>query len=111
MVMELAWRLGADLDAPGMLERYERAARESGRSIALWQLAYNEEDLRGWSAAGSEVWVPYGAELLSRFVAPDDEGRSGVVWDRTRGAYDDALARLDSGLGRTAGVDAVRHRR
>ncbi|KGN40325.1 HNH endonuclease signature motif containing protein [Knoellia aerolata] len=45
------------------------------------------------------------------WVATDDQGRSGVVWDRTRGAYDDALARLDSGLGRAAGDDAARHRR
>ncbi|MFW5470517.1 DUF222 domain-containing protein, partial [Knoellia sp. CPCC 206435] len=34
------------------------------------------------------------------WVAADNDGRSHVVWDRTRGAYDTALARLDSGQGR-----------
>lgn len=34
------------------------------------------------------------------WIEPDTDGRTHVTWDRTRGAYDDALARLDSGLGR-----------
>lgn len=66
MAMEVSWRLGTDLGVAGMFERFEKAARESERSIALWQLAYNEENLEGWSAVGNDVWVPYGGELLSR---------------------------------------------
>lgn len=36
------------------------------------------------------------------WVETDPNGRHHVVWDRTRGAYDDALARLDAGQGRGA---------
>ena len=67
MAMAISSRLGNDLDIPGMYDRFEQAARSSGKSISLWQLAYNEENLKGWAAAGTDVWVPYGAELLSRF--------------------------------------------
>ncbi|KGN40248.1 HNH endonuclease [Knoellia aerolata DSM 18566] len=40
----------------------------------------------------------------------DHHGGEQVVWDRTRGAYDHALARLDSGLDRASGDD-THHRR
>jgi tetratricopeptide (TPR) repeat protein len=65
MAMELSWRFGTELNVPGMFEIFEEAARQTTRSIQLWQLAYNEVDLRGWTAGG-DVWLPYGAELRSK---------------------------------------------
>lgn len=65
MAMEVSWRLGTDLGVPSLFSKFEAAARASQKSIAIWQLAYNEEDLEGWRA-GSDVWVPYGSELWSR---------------------------------------------
>ncbi|MFW5471044.1 HNH endonuclease, partial [Knoellia sp. CPCC 206435] len=53
------------------------------------------------------------------WVAADSDGRSHVVWDRTRGAYDTALEGVDSGtnlnsdlhLDRASGDDGTHHRR
>jgi len=45
------------------------------------------------------------------WVDTDDHGRSHVVWDRTRGAYDEALTRIDSGLSRASADDDTWHRR
>ncbi len=53
MVMDLAWRMGSRLDLPDLFEAYEAAVRRSGESIAVWELAYDEETLEGWSTQGS----------------------------------------------------------
>ncbi|MFC7485165.1 DUF222 domain-containing protein [Knoellia sp. CPCC 206453] len=43
------------------------------------------------------------------WIEPDHQGRQHVVWDRTRGAYDHALSRLDSAQGRTGTTTAPGH--
>ncbi len=43
------------------------------------------------------------------WIEPDEHGRRHVVWDRTHGAYDHALARLDSGQGRGGPPGATNH--
>lgn len=67
MTMELAWRLGVELEVPGMFEVYEQAYRESQESIQLWKLAYNEEDLRGWAGSGAGYFHVDGPRIESRF--------------------------------------------
>ncbi|MFH0944660.1 MAG: family 16 glycoside hydrolase [Planctomycetota bacterium] len=66
MAMEVSWRLGTQLRVSSLFSLFEQAARSSGKSIALWQLAYNEEDLSGWTTGG-DIWKPYGGELWSSF--------------------------------------------
>lgn len=73
MAMEVSWRLGTELELPALFTSFDLAARSSRKSIALWQLAYNEENLRGWAGADKNIWVPYGQELLSRFREYDEE--------------------------------------
>jgi hypothetical protein len=53
MVMDVSWRLGVDLGIPDLFAKYEHAARTSGKSLRIWDLAYNEKDLVGWNAAGA----------------------------------------------------------
>ncbi len=48
MVMDVAWRAGSELKLDDMLGYYEQAVRRSGRSLAIWELAYNEMNLDGW---------------------------------------------------------------
>ncbi len=67
MAMEVSSHLGSDLSVPGMFSAFEKAARESKKSIQLWQLAYNEQNLDGWSHADPKVWQPYGGELWATF--------------------------------------------
>ncbi|TAJ18538.1 MAG: DUF1080 domain-containing protein, partial [Planctomycetota bacterium] len=83
MAMETSWRLGMELRQPALLDVYADALRRSKRSIALWQLAYNESDLGGWSAAGNDAFKAErtalrsdwkdeaGAEYAFRFLALD----------------------------------------
>jgi Tfp pilus assembly protein PilF len=72
MAMETSWRLGMELKQPALLDIYADALRRSKRSIALWQLAYNESDLDGWSAAGSDSYQADKRVLRSDWK--DDKG-------------------------------------
>jgi tetratricopeptide (TPR) repeat protein len=66
--MEVAYHLGAELAEPALFALYEQAVRAEGRSIAQWRLAYNEEDLRGWSAGQETIYKPAGETLDSKFA-------------------------------------------
>jgi tetratricopeptide (TPR) repeat protein len=68
MVMDLAWRMGDRLDLPDLFGAYEAAVRRSGESIAIWQLAYDEESLEGWSTQGTAgAFSASGIFLEARF--------------------------------------------
>ena len=71
MVMDLSWRLGNDLKLPDLFPVYEEAVRAGGRSLAIWDLAYNEHDLDGWSSAGNTTFESRGEYLDAHFE--DDE--------------------------------------
>jgi len=71
MAMETSWRFGNDLGLHELFAGFEEAVRRSGKTLALWQLAYNERDLKGWAAAGVESFVPDGDVLRSRFLPFD----------------------------------------
>ena len=76
MAMEVSYKLGTDLQMPSLFAIFETAARKSGRSLALWQLAYNEKNLAGWVDAGNEAFHASGPEIGSKFG------------DATEGKYD-----------------------
>ncbi len=63
MVMDVAWRLGTDLEIPELFDAYEQAVRASGKTIRIWDLAYNEADLDGWSVLGESAFRPNGPFL------------------------------------------------
>jgi len=66
--MELAYHLGTELGEPRLFASFERAVQAEGRSNALWRLAYNEENLDGWAAAGLEsIFQPSNEWLVARF--------------------------------------------
>src|SRR5205807_336870 len=72
MVMDLAWRMGADLSVPGMFEMYEAALRQGGRPIQIWQLAYNEKNLAGWASSEESIFKADGKSLAATFGAYDE---------------------------------------
>jgi len=67
MTMHVSAGLGTNLRMPRMLAYFKEAVKRSGKTLALWQLAYNEFDLHGWATGGSRVFEPYGTLLRSHF--------------------------------------------
>lgn len=65
--MEVAYHLANELAEPALFALYERGVRAEGRSLATWRLAYNEEDLRGWSAGLETIYKPTGETLSAKF--------------------------------------------
>jgi hypothetical protein len=66
MAMEVSSRLGSELNMPSLYAVFEAAAKKSGRSLSIWQLAYNEKNFDGWIAAGTTIFKPDGAEIVSQ---------------------------------------------
>ena len=52
MTMDLSWHLAADMGLTDLYDDYETAMKRSGKSLALWKLAYNEKNLEGWAIPG-----------------------------------------------------------
>ncbi len=68
MAMEVSHELGNELSEPALFTLFEEAVTKEGHSLARWRLAYNEQDLRGWNAAGFEdTFRPEGEILEGRF--------------------------------------------
>jgi tetratricopeptide (TPR) repeat protein len=84
MAAEMAARLGTELALPALFDRYEEALRKGGAPPERWQLAYNEENLDGFAAAGGKTWMPYGAELVAGFgeATPDDYDYDFLAYDK-----------------------------
>jgi Tfp pilus assembly protein PilF len=106
--MDLAWRFGNQLGEPELFELYARGLEASGKDLALWQLAYNERDLEGWVAAGSEGWTPDGPQLRGQLGNYQED-----LFDYRFLAYDtvtsgdfslEAEVKLESGVGAFGGL-------
>jgi len=84
MAMYVSVGLGTSLRMPRMLGYFKDAVARSGKTLARWQLAYNEVDLAGWATGGSKVFEPYGAILRARFgtYAPDTYAYSFLTMDK-----------------------------
>jgi tetratricopeptide (TPR) repeat protein len=70
MAMRASLGLGTTLKMPSLLRIFRQAVERSGKTLARWQLAYDEADLRGWVTGGGHVFQPYGAILRSHFGTP-----------------------------------------
>lgn len=63
VTMDVSWRLGRDLEVDALFGEYEAALRSSGKSLAIWELAYNEKNLEGWDSGGNTAFQPAGPLL------------------------------------------------
>lgn len=102
MVMDVAWRLGTQHDIPELFDAYRRALETSKRSLQLWELAYNEKDLSGWSAVGDTGFRADGAELVGKFgdYAADQFDFQILTLDRVSGGDFSMEAEVQAERGR-----------
>ena len=54
MAMDVAWRLSTTLELSELLSYYEDGLRRTGKSLQIWELAYNEQNLDGWATQGTD---------------------------------------------------------
>ncbi len=71
LTMDVSWRLGRDLEIDALFGVYEAALRDSGKSLAIWELAYNEKNLEGWDTGGNTTFSAEGPLLEAKFGAYD----------------------------------------
>jgi len=72
MAMDVSLRFAGEFRFTELFDTFEKSARKSQKSLALWKLAYNEVDLSGWNSAGNDVFQPYGNVLRSSFGEPEE---------------------------------------
>ncbi len=66
MAMDVAWRAGNQLPLPDLFGPFEDSARASGKSLTMWQLAYDEESLEGWDAQPDSAFEADGITLRAQ---------------------------------------------
>lgn len=71
MALEISRRMSGQFSMPDALEFYARVARETGKSLARWRVAYNEFNLEGWSSS-SEAYKAYGKMIEAVVKTPSD---------------------------------------
>ncbi|MEL6429530.1 MAG: hypothetical protein AAFR54_10160 [Planctomycetota bacterium] len=68
MAMDVSWRLGTELGISDLLLAYEEIVRRTDRTTDIWRLAYNEQNLEGWNAQGTDrVFEPASVDLSGDF--------------------------------------------
>lgn len=71
MVMDVTWRGAVELELDALMPAYEAALRRVGEGPAIWELAYDEESLKGWVAPGTTFRAD--GRLLRASYGPYDE--------------------------------------
>ena len=72
MALEICRRMSAGFSMAAALDDYIRIARKTGKTLARWRLAYDEQSLAGWSG-GNQNFVAYGAEIRARLAPHPNE--------------------------------------
>lgn len=73
MTMDVSWRLGTALGDPEIFRFFEKGVRQAQKSLWIWELAYNENNLDGWVTSGTGTFSPEGPDLISQFETYDPE--------------------------------------
>ena len=71
MALEIAKRMSARYSVPAALDYYVALAEKTGKSLARWRVAYNEQNLDGWSG-DDDVFQAYGARIRAA-VPPEGD--------------------------------------
>ncbi len=73
MALEIARQMSSSFQVREALDYFTALATRTGKSLARWKVAYNERDLRGWSASGDGAFQAYGALLRAQVEARGDD--------------------------------------
>lgn len=79
MALLVAQRMSGDFSVPEALAYYSELAQRTGKTLARWRVAYDENSLTGWSAG--EGYEAYG-ETIRTDIAADDSPGSGQFLTR-----------------------------
>lgn len=103
MVLDLAWRFGSSFGSPALMREYGDAVRRRGKGLERWELAYNEENLDGWSP-GSTIFAADSTVLRASFgeVQPGNFDYSFLTLDRVTSGDFTMEAELQIGKGRSS---------
>jgi len=74
MALLVAHRMSGDFSVPEALAYYTELAKRTGKTLARWRVAYDENSLAGWSAG--EGYEAYG-ETIRTDIPPDDSAGAG----------------------------------
>src|SRR5690606_1809582 len=71
MALEIARRMSASFSVPEALAYYVALAERTGKSLARWRVAYNEQNLDGWSG-DADHYQAYGAHIRAHVPSDGD---------------------------------------
>ncbi|MEM6571615.1 MAG: family 16 glycoside hydrolase, partial [Planctomycetota bacterium] len=64
MVQDVAWRFGSEFGLIDLFDSYEQSVVARGGDMAIWDLAYNEQNMDGWSS-GDRIFEPDSIRLVA----------------------------------------------
>ncbi len=108
MIQDLSWRFAAEFGLNDLFEDYADAVVARGEDLTIWDLAYNEENLEGWTAS-SPIFVPSSSVLDVKngaFDATDFDFKY-LTYDRVTGGDISLVADVQALPGQSAYIGFV----
>jgi tetratricopeptide (TPR) repeat protein len=108
MIQDLSWRFASDFGLNDLFDDYADAVVARGEDLTLWDLAYNEENLDGWTAS-SPIFVPASSKLDIKngaFDAADFDFKY-LTYDRVTGGDISLTADVQALAGQSAYIGFI----
>ena len=108
MIQDLSWRFAAEFGLNDLFDDYADAVLARGEDLSIWDLAYNEENLEGWTAS-SPIFLPSSSVLDVKNGAFDanDFDFKYLTYDRVTGGDISLTADVQASAGQSAYVGFV----
>ncbi|QDV07605.1 Tetratricopeptide repeat protein [Planctomycetes bacterium Poly30] len=103
MIQDLSWRFAAEFGLNDLFEDYADAVVARGEDLTLWDLAYNEQNLDGWTAS-SPIFQPASTvlEVKNGPFDPNDFDFKYLTYDRVTGGDISMVADVQAEPGKSA---------
>ncbi|MEM8710301.1 MAG: family 16 glycoside hydrolase, partial [Planctomycetota bacterium] len=103
MVQDLSWRFASEFGLTDLFDDYADSLVARGEDLSIWELAYNEENLEGWTAS-SPVFRPSSTVLKvdNGDFNPEDFDFRYLTYDRVTGGDISLVAEIQAEPGQSA---------